>query len=155
MNDVSLLQAGAQAGMWYSVRCYSPRMERGINMSNGAQPGANGAVPGKKPLDSHLFSGPKGTADDVRVQSGYPLWNLIDAWTAAGQDDEAVILDYHLTPDEWPAAKQYYLDHKPIIDARIILNTQPDADDDTPPLRTVEDYFAWLAGSFVNRIELF
>lgn len=129
--------------------------EKGIHMSNGTQPGANGSAPGKKPLDPRLFSGPKGKADDVRVQSGYPLWNLIDAWTATGHDDDTVMRDYHLTAREWAAAKQYYLDHKPIIDARIILNTQPDAGDDTPPLRTVEEYFAWLAGSFLNRIELF
>ena len=98
----------------------------------------------KKPLDPHLFNGAKGTVDDVRVQSGYPLWNLIGAWIGTGYDDAALIHDHELDPAEWLAAKQYYLDHKPIIDARIITNSQPDADDDIPPMHTVEEYFSWL-----------
>ena len=113
-------------------------------MSNITSP-ASGTTPGKKPLGPHLFSGAKGTVDDVRVQSGYPLWNLMDAWIATGHDDDAIIREYHLDLAEWEAAKAYYLDHKPIIDARIIMNTQPDAEDDVPPLHTVEEYFAWLA----------
>lgn len=51
---------------------------------------------------------------------------------------------YGISQEEWDAAMAYYLDHKPIIDARIISNSQPAADDDVPPLRTVEEYFAWL-----------
>jgi hypothetical protein len=113
-------------------------------MSNTTQTTAHHATPGKKHLDPHLYSGSKGTVDDVHVQSGYPLWNLVDAWIATGHDDDAILRDYHLDPAEWTAAKQYYFDHKTIIDARIITNTQPDADDDVPPLRTVEEYFAWL-----------
>lgn len=117
-------------------------------MSNTAQNEAtNNTAPGKKPLDPHLFSGSKGTVDDVRVQSGYPVWNLVDAWIATGYDDDAIIHDYQLDPVEWAAAKRYYLDHKPIIDARIITNTQPDAEDDVPPLHTVEEYFAWLTSN--------
>jgi hypothetical protein len=83
--------------------------------------------------------------DDVRVQSGYPLWNVVDVWMGAGYDDEALIRAYPLDPAEWAAAKQYHLEHKPILDARIIANTQPAADDALPPMRTVEDYFSWLA----------
>jgi uncharacterized protein (DUF433 family) len=113
---------------------------KGLAMSNTA----HHLAASKKPLDPHLFSGSKGTVDDVRVQSGFPVWNLVDAWIANGYDDEAIIRAYQLDPAEWAAAKQYYLDHKPIIDARIITNTQPDAEDDVPALRTVEDYFAWL-----------
>ncbi len=103
------------------------------------------SAPGKKPLDPHLFVGSKGTVDDVRVQTGYPIWNLIDQWMGAGYDDKGVFEAYSdMPPEEWEAAKRYYLDHKPIIDARIIANTQPFADDDTPPFHTAEDYFAWL-----------
>ncbi|MGH2515693.1 MAG: hypothetical protein ACRDHP_08560, partial [Ktedonobacterales bacterium] len=75
---------------------------------------------------------------------GYPVWNLIDAWIATGCDDAAIVRDYHLDTAEWSAAKRYYLDHKPIFDARIIVNTQPDTEDDVPPMHSVEDYFAWL-----------
>jgi uncharacterized protein (DUF433 family) len=106
---------------------------------------ATHTAPGKKPLDPHLFSGAKGTVDDVRVQTGYPIWNLVDAWMGANYDDNVVLEAYSDMPrEEWEAAKRYYLDHKPIIDARIIANTQPFADDDTPPFRTTDDYFAWL-----------
>lgn len=100
----------------------------------------------KKPLDPHLFANEQDSVDAVLVQTGYPIWNLIGAWIAAAYDDNAVLAGYSDMPrEEWEAAKQYYLDHKIIFDARIIGNTQPYADDDTPPLRTVEDYFAWLA----------
>lgn len=113
-------------------------------MSNIMTP-TSGTTPDKKPLDPHLVCGPEGTVDDVRVQTGYPLWNLMDAWIATGYDDGAIMRDYHLDPAEWEAAKAYYLDHKPIIDARIITNSQPGAEDNVPPLHTVEEYFAWLA----------
>jgi hypothetical protein len=103
------------------------------------------SAPGKKPLDPNLFVGSKGTVDDVRVQTGYPIWNLVDIWMGSNYDDNAVYASYSDMPhEEWEAAKRYYLDHKPIIDARIIANTQPYADDDTPPFHTTEDYFAWL-----------
>ena len=105
----------------------------------------NTISPKKKPLDPHLFSGPNGTADDVRVQSGYPVWNLIEAWMTAGYDDSTVAESYSDMPvAEWQAAKQYYLDHKPFIDARIIANIQPAADDDVPAMQTADEYFAWL-----------
>lgn len=100
----------------------------------------------KKPLDPHLFANDDAGVDDVLVQTGYPVWNLIGAWIAAGYDDDAVLAGYSDMPrEEWEAAKRYYQDHKIIFDARIISNTQPYADDDTPPLHTAEDYFAWLA----------
>lgn len=101
----------------------------------------------KKALDPHLLVSESGTADDVRVRSGYPVWNLVDLWMATSFDDNEVISGYGISREEWEAAKQYYLDHKPIIDARIIANTQPDADDDVPPLRSVEECFAWLAAN--------
>jgi uncharacterized protein (DUF433 family) len=100
----------------------------------------------KKPLDPHLFSGPQGTADDVRVQTGYPVWNLIELWRTSGENDDEVLAGYSDMPhEEWEAAKCYYLEHKPFIDARIIANSQPAADDDVPPMQTADDYFAWLA----------
>lgn len=102
-------------------------------------------MPRKKTLDARLMSGPAGTVDDVRVQSGYPIWNLIAAWMSSNFNDGAVTAGYALPPDEWGAAKSYYRDHKPIIDARIIAASQPADDDDVPALRSVEDYFAWLA----------
>ncbi len=117
-------------------------------MSDTIQNTANDAAPGKKPLDPHLFSGSKGTVDDVRVQTGYPVWNLVGMWIASGFDDNEVLAGYSDMPrEEWEAAKRYYLTHKPIIDARIIANTQPAADTDVPPLHTVEEYFAWLASN--------
>jgi hypothetical protein len=111
------------------------------------------AAPGKKPLDPHLFSGPEGSADDVRVQSGYPIWNLIGAWMASHQSDDEVITGYNIPREEWEAAKQYYLDHKLFIDARIIANSQPAADDDVPPMRTADEYFAWLEQQEVGMSE--
>lgn len=105
------------------------------------------ATPGKKSLNEHLIAGERGTVDDVRVQSGYPIWNLIGTWMSTGYRDEEVVTSYGISAEEWDAAKSYYLDHKPIIDARIISNSQPAADDDVPPLRTVEEYFAWLLKS--------
>lgn len=105
---------------------------------------ATSATPGKKPLNPHLLISQKGTVDDVRVQSGYPIWNLIGTWIATGNNDDEVIAGYGISREEWEAAKQYYVDHKPIIDARIITNSQPAADDDIPPVHTVDEYFAWL-----------
>ena len=100
----------------------------------------------KTPLDPQLFSGPKGTAGDVHVQTGYPIWNLIAQWQAEQFNDEAVLAAYDDMPrTEWEAAKRYYQTHKPFIDARIIINTQPAADDTVPVLHTADEYFAWLA----------
>ncbi|HEX6796547.1 MAG TPA: hypothetical protein VF116_02400 [Ktedonobacterales bacterium] len=113
-------------------------------MKNSTDPTQQAATPGKKPLNKHLFAGERGTVDDVRVQSGYPIWNLIAAWMSAGYRDDEVLSGYGISREEWDAAKSYYFDHKPIIDARIIANSQPDADDDVPPMRTVEEYFTWL-----------
>jgi uncharacterized protein (DUF433 family) len=102
-------------------------------------------APGKKPLDPHLFSGSKGTVDAVRVQTGYPIWNLIAAWIASGYDDPDVLDGYSpMTAEAWEAAKRYYADHKTIIDARIIANSQPGAEDDVPPMQTVEEFYSWL-----------
>lgn len=113
-------------------------------MTNTTDPTQKTTTPGKKPLNQHLLVGAHGTVDDVLVQSGYPIWNLIGAWMSAGYRDEDVVTGYGISAEEWDAAKAYYFDHKPIIDARIISNSQPAADDDVPPMRTVEEYFAWL-----------
>jgi uncharacterized protein (DUF433 family) len=107
---------------------------------------SNGRPYKKKPLDPHLFAQEHDGVDDVRVQTGYPIWNLIGAWIACGYNDDEVMAGYSDMPsEEWQAAKQYYFDHKIILDAKLITNTQPYADEDTPPMNTVEDYFAWLA----------
>lgn len=104
------------------------------------------SAPGKRPLDPHLFSGPEGTADDVRVQAGYPVWNLIELWITANFNDATVFEGYaDLSAEEWEAAKSYYREHKPFIDARIIANSQPAADDDVPAVQTPDEYFAYLA----------
>lgn len=100
----------------------------------------------KKPLDPHLVSGPEGTVDDVRVQTGYPLWNLIELWMVGHYNDATVFAGYEdLPPEEWEAAKRYYREHKPFIDARILANSQPAADDDIPAIQSVDEYFAYLA----------
>jgi len=83
---------------------------------------ANGATSAPFHPNPYLASGPRRNPSDMRVQSGYPIWNLIDGWMGVGYDDEAMIRDYKLDPAEWAAAKQYYLDHKPMIDARIIAH---------------------------------
>ena len=50
-----------------------------------------------------------------------------------------------MPPEEWEAAKRYYLDHKTIIDARIIANSQPGVSRRrSPPMQTVEEYYSWL-----------
>lgn len=101
--------------------------------------------PGKKALDPSLTAGSRGTVDDVRVRTGYPVWNLIGTWIAAHYDDDAVLAGYTDMPrEEWEAAKRYYLDHKIIFDAKLIVNSQPAADDDVPRMQTVDEYFAWL-----------
>jgi len=105
----------------------------------------------KKPLDPHLFSGAKGTADDVRVQIGYPIWTLIAQWQAANYSDDLLLAGYPDMPiEEWEAAKRYYRTHKPFIDARMIANSQPSADDDVPPMQTADEYFAYLASQSEN-----
>jgi uncharacterized protein (DUF433 family) len=81
----------------------------------------------------------------VLVQTGYSVWNLIAAWMASNYDDEQVLEDYSDMPrEEWEAAKQYYLDHKLLIDARIILNSEPFAKDDVPPMASADEYYAYL-----------
>jgi|GEM_PF-1656249 uncharacterized protein (DUF433 family) len=108
---------------------------------------ANGQPPYKRrPLDPHLFANEQAGIDEVLVQSGYPIWTLIAQWINSKYNDEEILAAYSDMPrDEWEAAKRYYLDHKVIFDARIIRNTQPYADEDTPPLRTLEEYFTWYA----------
>jgi uncharacterized protein (DUF433 family) len=114
-------------------------------IQSAANDAARNSAPGKKPLNPHLFAGAKGTVDDVRVQTGYPVWNLIETWMVGNFDDNEVLAGYSDMPrEEWEAAKQYYLDHKAFIDARILTNSQPAADDDVPPMRTADEYFAWL-----------
>lgn len=121
-----------------------PSEHKGTNITS--MPDSRGQPFKKRPLDPYLFSGPKGTADDVRVQTGYPVWTLIAQWQAANYDDNVVLEGYADMPrEEWDAAKRYYQTHKPFIDARIIANSQPEADDDVPPLQTADEYFAWLA----------
>jgi hypothetical protein len=108
-------------------------------------------TPDKKSLDPRLFVGSKTTAHDARVQTGYSIWNLVESWMGSNYDDNAVCDSYSDMPhEEWEAAKRYYLEHKPIIDARIIASTPPYADDDTPPPHTTEDYFAWLMRNSVK-----
>lgn len=109
-------------------------------MADNTQNGASG----KQALDPHLFASARGTVDDVRVASGYPVWNLVAAWILAGEDDRAPVAEYGISEGEWLAARRYYLAHKPIFDARIITNAQPAADDAVPPMGTAEEYFAWL-----------
>jgi hypothetical protein len=108
-------------------------------------------TPGKKSLDPRLIVGSKGTVDEVRMPTGYPVWNLVDVWMGSNYDDNAVY-DSHsdMSHEEWEAAKRSYLDHEPRSDARIIADIQPYADDDTPPFRTTEDYFAWLMRNSVR-----
>ncbi len=78
----------------------------------------------------------------MHVQSGYPIWNLIADWMSQEYRDEAVIANYALDPAEWGAAKAFYLDHKAVIDARIILNQEP-VGDLVEGLNTPEAFFAW------------
>lgn len=114
-------------------------------MSDALDRPASDAAPGKKPLDEHLFVGSRGTVDDVRVQTGYPIRYLIGAWMASNYDDDEVIAGYADMPrEEWEAAKRYYFDHKIVFDARIITDSQPGAEEDVPPMTSVEEYFAWL-----------
>ena len=94
------------------------------------------------PLDPHLLPGPNNTASDMQVQSGYPIWNLIADWMTQQYGDDAVIADYALDPQEWAAAKAFYLSHKAMIDARIILNQEP-IGDLTEGLNTPEEFFTW------------
>jgi hypothetical protein len=79
----------------------------------------------------------------LHVRSGYPIWNLVGDWIAQHCGDEAVIQDYHLDPDEWAAAKQYYLDHKAVIDARLIVNQEPLDHEIEPGISTPDEFFAW------------
>ncbi|MGH2517405.1 MAG: hypothetical protein ACRDHP_17285 [Ktedonobacterales bacterium] len=91
----------------------------------------------------YLLHGADRRASDMHVQSGYPIWNLIADWIARHYSDAAVIADYELDPTEWAAAKQYYLDHRAVIDARIILNQEPFDDEIEPGITTSDDFFAW------------
>jgi len=99
-----------------------------------------------KPLDSHLFvPDEREGVSHVLVQTGYPVWNLIAAWMASNYDDEQVLTDYSDMPRaEWETTKRYYLDHKLFIDARIVLNSEPYAEDDVPPMASADEYYAYL-----------
>jgi len=69
-------------------------------VKDAARDPASAAIPAKRPLSPHLFSGPTGTVGDVRVQSGYPIWSLVADWMARDYNDGAVIGDYALNPGE-------------------------------------------------------
>jgi hypothetical protein len=90
-----------------------------------------------------LIHGADHRASDMHVQSGYPIWNLIADWIANQYNDTVVIEEYQLNPAEWAAAKQYYLDHRAVIDARIISNQEPFDHEIEPGVTTPEDFFTW------------
>lgn len=95
--------------------------------------------------NNFLTYGSDHRASDAHVRSGYPIWNLIAAWIAAQYNDAAVIAAYELDPNEWAAAKQYYLDHRAVIDARIILNQEPYDHEIESGVATPEDFYSWAA----------
>jgi uncharacterized protein (DUF433 family) len=56
-------------------------------------------------------------------ESGTEVWAIIEyLQKAVGGDHEQTAHDYHLSPEEMRAAYAYYLRHKDVIDARIIVN---------------------------------
>jgi hypothetical protein len=63
----------------------------------------------KKALDPHLLVSDRGTMDDVRVQSCYPVWNLVGDWMTRGYDDQAIIADYGISREEWAADTSSFL----------------------------------------------
>lgn len=95
----------------------------------------------------YLLHGADHRASEMHVRSGYPIWNLIGDWITQGYSDAAVIADYQLDPAEWEAAKAYYLDHKAVIDARLIMNQEPCDREIEPGIATAEDFFAWTMRS--------
>lgn len=68
------------------------------------------------PLNDWLVEGPRGEPGDMRVRSGYPVWILVSVWRARGDSDADVIAEYALDPNEWQAAKNYYLAHQAEIE---------------------------------------
>ena len=96
------------------------------------------------PSSRYLEPGPKGTASDMRVVSGYPVWNLIDTWLASDRSDQAVLQAYGLSPAEWSAAREYYLAHRAVFDAVLIRQLEPLADELPPGLTTADQFYAWL-----------
>ncbi|HEY8323462.1 MAG: hypothetical protein ACHQ1E_10900 [Ktedonobacterales bacterium] len=76
------------------------------------------------PLNDWLVDGPQREPADTRVRSGYPVWILVSVWRARGDSDADVIAEYALDPNEWQAAKNYYLAHQAEIDARRARNDQ-------------------------------
>lgn len=99
----------------------------------------------------YLLHGADRRASDMHVQSGYPIWNLIADWIAQHHSDAAVIQDYQLDPAEWAAAKQYYLDHRAVIDARIIVNQEPYDEEIELGITTPDDFFAWAERTSATR----
>ncbi len=91
----------------------------------------------------YLVHGADRRASDMHVRSGYPIWNLIGDWITRQYHDDDVIRDYSLDPAEWTAAKAYYLQHKAVIDARLILNQEPFDEEIEPGITTAEEFFAW------------
>lgn len=56
-------------------------------------------------------------------ESGVAVWALIEyLQKAVGGDHEQAARDYHLSREAMRAAYAHYLQHREVIDARIILN---------------------------------
>jgi hypothetical protein len=91
----------------------------------------------------YLLHGADQRASEMHVRSGYPIWNLIGDWITQRYSDGAVIADYQLDPAEWAAAKAYYLDHKAVIDARLIVNQAPFDREIEVGISTADDFFTW------------
>jgi hypothetical protein len=62
--------------------------------------------------------------DEVRMlESGTPVWLVIDYDQTHGGDTARVARAYGLTPEAVEAARAYYREHKALIDARILIET--------------------------------
>lgn len=94
-------------------------------------------------INHYLVYGADRRASEMHVRSGYPIWNLIGDWITRAYQDDLVIRDYSLDPAEWAAAKAYYLAHKAVLDARLIVNQEPADEEIEPGITTSEQFFAW------------
>jgi uncharacterized protein (DUF433 family) len=63
-----------------------------------------------------------GAAEARLADSGVPVWAVIGAWRAAGEDAEQAAADYKLSPEAARAALAYYARHRKVIDAQLTLN---------------------------------
>jgi uncharacterized protein (DUF433 family) len=62
--------------------------------------------------------------DDVRmVESGTPVWLVIDYDQSHGNNTDCVAHAYGLTDEAVEAARAYYRRHRDVIDARILIET--------------------------------